>query len=79
MKLTTPKAAGAKDTYTFKEMITVTAEARRLAFPEILSLIDHDRDNGNLETDIPHKGHKGFSPAHCLSKIVKLCEAEINK
>lgn len=43
---------------------------------KILSMINKDRDNGNME-NIMTNGKKfieGFSPALCLSKIIKYCE-----
>ena len=42
----------------------------KMAKRKVLAIINNDRDNGNIV------GEKGFSPALCLSKIIKYCEEE---
>ena len=43
---------------------------------EILNIINQDRDNGNIPTV---NGVRGFSPALCLSKVLKELEKNENK
>ena|SRR3989304_8975769 len=43
-------------------------QGKALANKKIMNIINKDRDNGNI------KGEKGFSPALCLSKIIKSLE-----
>ena len=44
---------------------------------EIINIIDFDRDKGNIENYLDDKNKffkNGFSPALCLSKIIKYCK-----
>ena len=42
---------------------------------EIMEIINKDRENGNVEAMLNDKPTKNvFSPALCLSKIIKYCE-----
>lgn len=43
-------------------------EMRWVAVDDVMQFIDNQRDNGNLQPD------KGFSPAVCLSSLIKKLE-----
>lgn len=62
-----------------RDLLLAELKGYQLSRKEILEFIEHERDNGNIESglgDVRIPTQKGFSAALCLSALIKLLEGD---